>query len=343
MDSFTPQQTIELVSRLGCKKAHMRIDKLFVNSFMAGPLLGFGCAVLVSTNAAPWYQENAPGLIRMIGSLIFPVGLTMIVLSGADLWTTNIMYMITSLLSRRINILPLLTSWTISYLGNLAGTLFFMAIIIGYGGVFEETPIYKQAAIRIAMQKCSQPTFHQIFLRAIGANWLVCLAVYGSIQAREVVSKIAAIWWPTATFVALALDHTIANMFFIPLGIFLGADITVGTYVWKSMVASTLGNIVGGGLFVGAMYWYLYLSGEAGVAVGFNIGAEETAIEGGAGPLRISGRDPDAMNGAATPGAGSSGGQLMSGIGRDLSDDSMYAKTCVERDRARSQQKDEKV
>ena len=63
MDAFTPQQTIELVSRIGCKKAHMRIDKLFVNSLMTGPLLGFGCAVLVSTNAAPWYQENAPGIM----------------------------------------------------------------------------------------------------------------------------------------------------------------------------------------------------------------------------------------------------------------------------------------
>jgi len=76
MDAFTPQQTIELVSRIGCKKAHMRIDKLFVNSLMTGPLLGFGCAVLVSTNAAPWYQENAPGLIRTIGALMFPVGTT---------------------------------------------------------------------------------------------------------------------------------------------------------------------------------------------------------------------------------------------------------------------------
>jgi len=90
-DAFTPQQTIELVSRTGAKKAHMRLDKLFINSCMAGPLLGFGCAVLVSVNASPWYQENAPGLIRMFGALLFPVGLVMIVISGADLFTTNIM------------------------------------------------------------------------------------------------------------------------------------------------------------------------------------------------------------------------------------------------------------
>jgi len=91
MDAFTPAQTIELVARTGCKKAHMRIDKLFWNSFMAGPLLGFGCAILLSVNASPWYEENAPGLLRMLGALLFPVGLVMIVMSGADLWTTNIM------------------------------------------------------------------------------------------------------------------------------------------------------------------------------------------------------------------------------------------------------------
>lgn len=100
MDAFTPQQTIELVSRIGTKKAHMRLDKLWWNAFMTGPLLGFGCAVLVSTNAAPWYQENAPGLIRTIGALMFPVGLVMIVLSGSDLFTSNIMFMVS--LSSRI-------------------------------------------------------------------------------------------------------------------------------------------------------------------------------------------------------------------------------------------------
>lgn len=113
------------------------------------------------------------------------------------------MYMITSLLSRRIGIVPLVVSWVVSFLGNLAGSLFFVAIIMGYGGVFDESPVYTQEAIRFAMMKCVQPQWHQIFLRAIGANWLVCFAVYASIQSREVVSKIVAIWWPTACFVAL--------------------------------------------------------------------------------------------------------------------------------------------
>ena len=131
MDAFTPQQTVELISRIGTKKAHMRLEKLWFNSCMTGPLLGFGCAVMLSTQAAPWYQENAPGLIRSIGAIFFPVGLIMIVLSGSDLFTSNVMFMSTAFLHRRIGIVDLLVNWVVSYLGNLAGMLFFMAIITG--------------------------------------------------------------------------------------------------------------------------------------------------------------------------------------------------------------------
>ena len=122
----------------------------------------------------------------------------------------------TAYLHRRVSTIDVAKIWFISFFGNLVGTLFFMAIITGYGGVFEEAPAYRTAAINLAVQKCQQPAWHQIFLRAIGANWLVCFAVFSSISSREIVSKIIAIWWPTATFVALALDHVVANMYFIP-------------------------------------------------------------------------------------------------------------------------------
>lgn len=123
----------------------------------------------------------------------------------------------TAFLHRRISALDVAKNWFVSFFGNLAGSLFFMAIIMGYGGVFEETPGYQNAAIRLATQKAYDPKWSQIFCRAIGANWLVCFAVFISISSREISSKIIAIWWPTATFVALALDHVIANMFFIPM------------------------------------------------------------------------------------------------------------------------------
>ena len=124
----------------------------------------------------------------------------------------------TAFLHRRVTILDVAKNWIVSFFGNLAGMLFFMAIITGYDGVFEETEVYRQTTITFATQKAYSPQWHQIFLRAIGANWLVCFAVFISISSREIVSKIIAIWWPTATFVALALDHVVANMFFVPMG-----------------------------------------------------------------------------------------------------------------------------
>ena len=97
-----------------------------------------------------------------------------------------------------------------------------------------------------------------IFLRGIGANWLVCLACFLAMMARELFSKVVAIWWPTFAFACLGFDHVVANMFFVPMSIFLGdPEISVGYYIWKSMIPALIGNIVGGGLFIGVVYWYM--------------------------------------------------------------------------------------
>ncbi|KAL8867270.1 MAG: hypothetical protein Q9174_005770 [Haloplaca sp. 1 TL-2023] len=378
MDAFTPQQTTELVSRIGTKKAQMRLDKLFWNSFMASPLLGFGYRSPLSQitttihptlviNTAPWYQENAPGLIRMLGAIIFPVGLVMIVLTGADLFTSNVMFMTVAFLHRRISIIDLAKNWVVSYLGNLAGMLFYMALITGYGGVFEAAA-YRQETIDFATLKTMTPQWHQIFLRGIGANWLVCLAgmviknvgyrpcidsiaVFISISSREIVSKIIAIWWPTATFVACGMDHVVANMYFMPIAIWNShPQLTVGVYIWKSMIPAAIGNIIGGGLFVAAAYWYLYLTGTGSVDIDFNIGSLDTAMEAG-GPLgnmgstsRQGGKQrPEVIDGKAIDSddaQGSSdssahqlphsGSGMTSAIGKEL-DGQLYAKSRSQR------------
>lgn len=108
MDAFTPAQTTELISRIGAKKAQTRVDKMFVNSFLGGTLISFRCALALSTNAAPWFQTNAPGLIRTLGAMVFPVGLIMVVLTGADLFTSYCMYSVVALLHCRCSILDLL-------------------------------------------------------------------------------------------------------------------------------------------------------------------------------------------------------------------------------------------
>lgn len=148
INSYTPQEAIELVSRAGVKKANMRLDKIFLSAVSAGCLLSFAAASSLSANTAPWYQENAPGLIRMIGALVFPYGLVLIVLTGADLCTGTFMvslqrvciaaaadsqpqYTTVSVLHGRLSIMKMLIHWFLCFWGNLAGALLVVTIIFG--------------------------------------------------------------------------------------------------------------------------------------------------------------------------------------------------------------------
>jgi formate/nitrite transporter FocA (FNT family) len=155
------------------------------------------------------------------------------------------------------------------------------------GGIFDGE-LYREESLHFAYKKQITPEWYQIFIRGIGANWLVCLACYLGCSGRDYVSKVVGIWWPTSAFVSLGfgktwlllvgslivldtdlfLDHVVANMFLIPNAIFHGSpDITVGLYIWKGMLPALLGNILGGGLFVGILYWYLHLQGQDAVAI----------------------------------------------------------------------------
>lgn len=162
-----------------------------------------------------------------------------------------------AVLQRRLSIPKMLMHWVVTFFGNLAGSLFVVAIITGYGGVFDTEP-YAMESITFANKKAVTPEWHMIFLRGIGANWLVCMACFLASMARDYTGKVVAIWWPTFAFVALGFDHVVANMFFIPNAIWQNdPEITVGYYIWKSMIPALIGNIIGGGLFVGVTFWYL--------------------------------------------------------------------------------------
>jgi formate/nitrite transporter FocA (FNT family) len=146
--TYTPRETTELVSRAGVSKANMRIDKVFMSSVNAGMILSFACATHLSIQSSPWFQENAAGLIRAIGALVFPYGmylhhslatetnlwisgLTIIILTGSDLCTGSFMYTTLSFVHRRLSIWKMLLHWAVTFFGNLAGSLFVVAIITG--------------------------------------------------------------------------------------------------------------------------------------------------------------------------------------------------------------------
>ncbi|KAH3280438.1 hypothetical protein KXW55_003324 [Aspergillus fumigatus] len=234
IDSHAPAEVAQLVANAGASKGTMRLDKVFFSAFSAGCLLAFACGTALATNTTAWFQENAPGLIRTISALVFP-------------YVHH--YCLTPSQAAVVqDAAPLVC---VTFWGNLAGSLFVVAIIFGYGNVFAADP-YKSEVIAFATKQQLTPDFHQIFIRGIGCNWLVCLACFLGVQGRDLASKVVGIWFPTFAFVSLGFDHVVANMTFIPLAIWLGAPkITVALYIWKGIIPTLLGNIIGGGLFVG--------------------------------------------------------------------------------------------
>ncbi|KAJ4168739.1 hypothetical protein NW754_010667 [Fusarium falciforme] len=260
--AYTPAETAELICRAGVKKGNTRPDKVFLSAIFGGCILSFGCAVSLTAVTAPWYQENAPGLMKLAGAIVFPIGLVTIFLAGAELFTSTNMFTMVAVLNRRLSVWKMLLHWFLCFFGNLLGSLFVMALIVGYGGIFDTDP-YKKEIQTYTTKKQLAPAAYQIFIRGIGCNWLVCIACFFGTQAKSLGSKVIGMWPPIFAFVALGFDHVIANMFIIPMGIWLGTpDLTVGLYIWKGMIPALFGNILGGSLCCGVYFWWIFLASE---------------------------------------------------------------------------------
>ena len=240
---------IETISSVGEKKTEMTWNKIIVLGFLAGAYIAFGgfTAIIVSVGD-PWPQ-GLPGLQRLIFGAVFPVGLMLVVIGGAELFTGNCMLPTVACLNRKGNWRGLVKNWVSSYVGNFLGALF-VVYFLGIGtGLLLKSP-WVDYAIAIARAKC-ELGFTQAFLRGVGCNWLVCLALWLALSSDDVISKIFAIQFPTMAFVVLGFEHSVANMFFVPVGIFITHEITWSMFLWNNLLPVTLGNIVGGVFFVG--------------------------------------------------------------------------------------------
>ncbi|CCM00843.1 uncharacterized protein FIBRA_02885 [Fibroporia radiculosa] len=273
--TFKPAQVAEIMVEHGIVKHNTRGDKIFLKAVLAGVMLSFGGLLdeIISGGSAG-ITANNPGLVKVLGGAVFPVGLIMIILQGFELLTSNMMIFPMACLkgavpwwglpwnwflgmSAVISTRYPLTNWTLVTFGNLCGSLFFAAVLTKYSGIISTEP-YISYAQDFALKKAQEPEWYQIFLRGIGCNWLVCVAVWQAAGAHDTLSKIVATWIPIMIFVSASFDHVIANMFSVPLGILFGADLTVAEYIRKSLIASYLGNIVGA-LIVALPATYLWL------------------------------------------------------------------------------------
>jgi formate transporter FocA len=258
---------------LGVKKANLNILNMFVLGILAGAFIALGAifctTVLAGTSTLPY------GIQRLLGGTVFTLGLILVVVGGAELFTGNNLILM-AFASGKVSMAGLLRNWVVVYTGNFVGSIataiiMFLSTQYTFGGGAVGT-----TALAIANSKTGLDFIPAVAL-GIMCNALVCLAVWLCYSARSTTDKILSIIPPIAAFVAAGFEHSIANMYFIPVGLFIKAgappefwttigktagdyaNLTWANFFLKNLLPVTIGNIIGGAFMVGLVYWFIYL------------------------------------------------------------------------------------
>lgn len=249
------KQNVEAIVEAGAAKAsYMKQEKLgyFIATLLAGAYVGFGI-ILIFTLGAPLAQAGSPYQQLVMGAS-FGIALTLVIMAGAELFTGNNMIFTISTLAGRTSIKETLYNWLIVFIGNLVGAII-LALLVKGSGLFNAVP-GEHLIFAAAAKKMSAP-FAELFFRGILCNWLVCLAVWMSFKLKSEGAKMIAIWWCLFAFIASGYEHSVANMTLLSLAMLLPQhpEVIDGAGWLHNMVPVTLGNMVGGILFVGLAYW----------------------------------------------------------------------------------------
>lgn len=272
LDSLLPPAMAAKAEDIGVKKATMNATSMFLMAILAGAFIGIGA--IFATTAAAGNADLPYGAGRLLVGLVFSVGLILVVVGGAELFTGNTLITM-AFASKKVSLAQLLRNWGIVYFGNLVGSVL-TALFVFLGGqyMFGKGSI-GLAALNIANAKVNLTFVEALFL-GIMCNALVCMAVWMCYSARTTTDKILAIIPPISCFVAAGFEHSIANMYFIPIGLFIkdfgspkffeligktAADfpnLTWGNFFVANLLPVTIGNIIGGAIMVGLVYWFVY-------------------------------------------------------------------------------------
>lgn len=287
IDAYTPQEMEDRAEKTGIKKAMMPILPSFLLAVVAGGAIGLGgmyfCIVLADPSLSFAMQ-------RVLGGTVFTLGLILVLIGGAELFTGSTLNVMT-MASGNVSFPQLLRNWTVVWTGNLVGALGLVFLVfmshhpdMNGGGV-------GQAVLKLAISKI-QPDAVTLFFKGVLCNLMVCLAVWLAYAGRSVADKIVAMVLPIGLFVAAGFEHCVANMYFLPLAWLLtatghvpaGLDVSAITIpgIVHNLIFATLGNIFGGSVMVGGMYWLIYRKGLGEWKARAEKAAAETA---GAHPL----------------------------------------------------------
>ena len=260
---LTPIETTQLITKNGLRVLTQPVSRTWVLSLLAGFYIAFGAelATLVTSDAS---QHLGVGITRLLGGSVFSLGLMLVVICGAELFTGNSL-LTKAALQGQLPVRKIAENWTIVIVGNLIGSLFLAWLMV-------ESELWQigrvaDHAVNIAAAKC-ELSFGVALVRGILCNWLVCLAVFMATAARDIPGKMLACYVPIMAFVASGFEHSVANMYFIPTGLLLKAELglDIASLTWSNFFVSnlipvTLGNVIGGAFFVGFAYWFAYLKG----------------------------------------------------------------------------------
>lgn len=286
IDALLPAEMARRAEYLGERKAQMPFLQMFTLAILAGAFIALGAVFSTTVSAGSMTIKDAAdgsaaftatlpfGITRVLAGLVFCVGLILVVIGGAELFTGNTL-IVMAWASKKVTSAGLLRNWSIVYLGNFIGALFTAVMVF-----ISRQYTFGNNAVGITALNIASSKVHLGFIQAIAlgilCNALVCLAVWMTYSARSTLDKIAAIIFPIAAFVAAGFEHSIANMYFIPIGLLIknydpqfmeaiaGAGVNLEGLTWSAFLINnllpvTIGNIIGGAVLVAAVYWSVFL------------------------------------------------------------------------------------
>jgi formate transporter len=280
IDMLMPAELAKASETIGVRKTRLDTPSLGALSILGGAFIALGA--MFATTVLAGTEGNIPfGIGRLLAGIPFCLGLVLVIVGGAELFTGNTL-MVMALAAGKVRLEEMLRAWIVVYLGNFIGAAGTAALVFLSGRYLQGQGAVASVSLDLAFGKATLP-FDQAFFLGILCNMLVCLAVWLSLAARTVSGKILAIVFPVSAFVAAGFEHSVANMYIIPLGILikdlapaelwpqLGASaadyagLTWPVFV-QSLIPVTLGNIIGGGGLVGGVYWFIYLRNDRNAA-----------------------------------------------------------------------------
>lgn len=257
MKHLTASETLEATIKSGEVKASGSIIKLTILGILAGAFIALAAA---GSNMAAFHFLSQPEMVgvgKAIAGLVFAAGLVMVVLAGGELFTGNCL-MVTSVMDSKISIGAMLRNWVIVYIANFIGSVIVAFFVVSSGLLGTGNGLLGTVTINIALAKSSLPFVKAIIL-GIMCNFLVCIAVWMATAADSTIGKVFCIFFPIWLFVTSGYEHSIANMYYIPAGLFAAhggtAGLTWGSFLLGNLLPVTIGNIIGGAIFVGCAFY----------------------------------------------------------------------------------------